>query len=115
MSGKGNNSDSGIGLVVLGSIVFALLLLYFSTGQFTEDFVSVAWLIPVFPIVTFGLIILFGIAKSPFVTILLKYLNGCGWLKTLDKSENLKMSKNYDFNQGLKLVKKFKKGINQES
>ena len=60
MSGKDNNSDSGIGLVVLGSIVFALLLLYFSTGQFTEDFVSVAWLIPVFPIVTFGLIILFG-------------------------------------------------------
>ena len=59
MSSKDNNSDSGIGLVVLGSIVFALLLLYFSTGQFTEDFVSVAWLIPVFPIVTFGLIIFY--------------------------------------------------------
>ena len=60
MSSKDNRSDSDIGAVVLGSILFSLLLLYVFTDKFSADFVSVAWMIPVFPIISFGLIILFG-------------------------------------------------------
>ena len=61
MSSSDNKSDSDIAVVVLGSILFALLLLYLFTEQLSNDFVSVAWMIPVFPIISFGLILLFGI------------------------------------------------------
>lgn len=60
MSSKDNKSDSDIAAVVLASMFFALLLLYISTNQFSSDFVNVAWMIPVFPIISFGLILLFG-------------------------------------------------------
>ena len=60
MSSKDNKSDSDIAAVVLASMFFALLLLYICTEQFSSDFVNVAWMIPVFPIISFGLILLFG-------------------------------------------------------
>ncbi len=58
MGSKNNNSDSDIGIVSLGSIFFAVILLYIFTSQFSSDFVSVAWMIPVFPIVSFILILI---------------------------------------------------------
>ena len=41
-------------------IILAILTLFFFTEGFSKSFVDVAWMIPVFPIVAFLFILLFG-------------------------------------------------------
>ena len=54
------NSESDLLRFISLSLVVSLVLFYFFTNRLADDFVNVAWMIPVFPIVSFVAILLFG-------------------------------------------------------
>jgi len=54
------NSESDLLKFISLSLAASLVLFYFSTNRLADDFVNVAWMIPVFPIVSFVAILLFG-------------------------------------------------------
>lgn len=61
MSNNDNqNSESDLLRFISLSLLASLILFYFCTDSLSDDFVSVAWMIPVFPIVSFIAILLFG-------------------------------------------------------
>ena len=55
-----NNSDSGIGVFILSSLVFAFGLFFFFTEFQSNEYLDLTWMIPVFPILTFVAILMFG-------------------------------------------------------
>jgi fucose permease len=59
-SNDNQNSESDLLSFISLSLAVSLILFYFSTNGLADDFVSVAWMIPVFPIISFVAILLFG-------------------------------------------------------
>ena len=54
------NSESDLLKFISLRLAASLVLFYFSTNSLADSFVNVAWMIPVFPIVSFVAILLFG-------------------------------------------------------